>query len=74
MQVYNALALALVNAAATSIKKKGDTPNNWVARAVVEKVDHQPAVGTRNIKSIHVSCRAKTRQHIAATTGVDVWA
>lgn len=50
MRVPTSMGLAFVNAAATAIKKKGDTPNNWVARAIAEKVDHTPA-GTKPLFS-----------------------
>lgn len=54
MQVNTAFALAFVNATAKAVKDKGDTPNNWVARAVMDKVDHT-RVGTKDTPSIVVN-------------------
>lgn len=53
MQVANALALALVDATAKSLRAHGDTPNNWIARSVAQKVDH-PKAGTHAIPSTKV--------------------
>jgi hypothetical protein len=53
MKVNTALALALVNATAKTLKTKGDKPDNWVARAVVDRVDHTD-LGVRRVPSILV--------------------
>ena len=73
MRVNTAFGMALAVAAGRALAKNGDTPDNWVARSVAEKVDHEPNVGTTVVKGVHVHCRARTRDQIADETGVDVW-
>jgi len=53
MQVNTAFALAFVAATARTLKKTGDKPDNWIARTVVDRVDHTD-IGTKKVPSIAV--------------------
>lgn len=53
MQVNTAFALAFVAATAKVLQKDGDKPSNWIARAVVDRVDHTN-LGTKKVPSISV--------------------
>ena len=54
MKVYTSMALALVNATAKQLNTKGDKPEAWVARAVVDRVDHT-RLGERTIPALVVN-------------------
>jgi hypothetical protein len=70
MKVNTNMAEALVIAAA---RCGGQRASSWVARNVADKALHTN-VGQREVKAVNVHCRARTRDTIAQTMGVDVWA